>query len=289
MHTLRPDLTATDYIAAALLFFSVVTKALSPHSLLAFSSAYDVPLGLTLVLVEAELALGLLLVFRTGNAPRIFGALVFLIFGCVAISLGVAGVSSCGCFGDVKVNPWITATIDFVVFGLLAVAATCRPRQRLWNRSRVPACISAMLLIGLVVAFSWYRNLPKMSAGSAYGGLVLLEPNDWFGAPLPIASFCKPQLGESEGIVHVLLYHHHCEQCQKAIGRLAGMSREGKDVKLIELPPYGHQVPEVGEHFRLEANVEWFLEAPVELVLKNGLVWKVKGRDDEDYRLKSIR
>ena len=71
--------------------------------------------------VQYELLLGFWLI--SGQFPRAawWVALgTFGVFAVVAAAKGVAGEESCGCFGRVSVNPWLTLTID-----VSAVVALC--------------------------------------------------------------------------------------------------------------------------------------------------------------------
>jgi hypothetical protein len=73
----------------------------------------------------------------------------FSAFTLVSLMKGLSGESSCGCFGTVTVNPWITMCFDLVIVALLAVF-----RERIdWtfpplDRKKV----LAVLLIWLVLA-----------------------------------------------------------------------------------------------------------------------------------------
>src|SRR5262245_1148149 len=71
-------------------------------------------------LVEYEMMLGMWL-FSGVALPwaRRVTLVTFLGFGCYSLYLGAAGHSSCGCFGQVKVNPWLTLAFDTVMIVLL--------------------------------------------------------------------------------------------------------------------------------------------------------------------------
>jgi hypothetical protein len=75
--------------------------------------------------MEAAVAIWLIL----GVAPRLLRLAAIAYFGllaAVSLWLGIRGVPSCGCFGAVVVNPWITFGIDIVAIIALAWA---RPRE----------------------------------------------------------------------------------------------------------------------------------------------------------------
>lgn len=80
-----------------------------------------------LIQIPLEFALGVWLVcglFR--KAAWIAGTLCYLGFICVTLGKALLGLESCGCFGQIHVNPWITLfAIDVPLFLLLAI---CRPK-----------------------------------------------------------------------------------------------------------------------------------------------------------------
>lgn len=47
---------------------------------------------------------------------------IFLVFTGVSFYQGMLGRASCGCFGKVTVNPWLTFTIDLVALAALLLA-----------------------------------------------------------------------------------------------------------------------------------------------------------------------
>lgn len=78
---------------------------------------------LLLVQLPLELSLGIWLLsglFR--KAAWLAGTLAFLGFIGVTFYKGIAGAESCGCFGQIHVNPWMTlGLIDIPMFLLLAI------------------------------------------------------------------------------------------------------------------------------------------------------------------------
>jgi hypothetical protein len=76
-----------------------------------------------LVQLPLELSLGIWLIsglFR--KAAWLAGTLAFLGFIGVTFSKGLMGLESCGCFGQIHVNPWLTlGLIDVPMFLLLAI------------------------------------------------------------------------------------------------------------------------------------------------------------------------
>ncbi len=71
--------------------------------------------------VEFELFFGLWLL--SGLLPKVTWAAAlacFCMFTCISIYKAVSGHATCGCFGKVEVNPWLTAALDlFIILVLL--------------------------------------------------------------------------------------------------------------------------------------------------------------------------
>jgi hypothetical protein len=84
-----------------------------------------------LIQIPLEFALGVWLVsglFR--KAAWSAGLVCYLGFIGVTLTKAITGAESCGCFGQIHVNPWITlAAIDVPLFLLLATNS-CRRRGR---------------------------------------------------------------------------------------------------------------------------------------------------------------
>ncbi len=123
--------------------------------------------------------------------------------------------------------------------------------------------------------------------------MVVLKPEKWIGRPFPLLPFiedCPDQLklGQqplrkrlAEGDWIVVLYHYDCPKCKQAIVKYEALARHSAGVPqfshiaLIEIPPYGDvdALPiffDCGCSFgRLSAGKEWFVETPLEIVVKD--------------------
>ncbi|GHT39060.1 hypothetical protein FACS189427_13290 [Planctomycetales bacterium] len=87
--------------------------------------------------VEFELFFGVWLLF--GMLPKLTWlatTMLFSIFALVSLYKAISGEISCGCFGNVEVNPWITAGVDLAVIGCLLVFC---PRKRLSMTVDIPS------------------------------------------------------------------------------------------------------------------------------------------------------
>ncbi|MDR3110052.1 MAG: hypothetical protein LBU65_10275, partial [Planctomycetaceae bacterium] len=84
---------------------------------------------LNVLVVEFEIFFSFWLI--TGLLPKLTwlaSIVLFSAFTIVSLLKAVTGETSCGCFGNVTVNPWITALFDLCVVGLLGMS---RPKEKI--------------------------------------------------------------------------------------------------------------------------------------------------------------
>ena len=218
------------------------------------------------LVVECELALGLWLL--SGLFPRAAWAaalVCFSFFSFVTLYKAVTGASSCGCFGSVHVDPWITLTlIDLpavLALGLFRPASLrlrrlllClrfrrRPLQTLIRQflrpspsaSRFTATVTVIAgLLGLTTPILALNEPAAVTAT-----YEVLDPETWIGRALPILEHIDIAEQIQEGTWLVLFYHHDCPDCRRALPQYAQMARDlaGNEdslrIALIEVPPYG--------------------------------------------------
>ena len=206
-----------------------------------------------------ELAIGIWLISgRTARTAAQVTICLFLVFAGVSAYRGVRGDASCGCFGPVHVNPWITVTLDLFILGIMAwsmrrgIAGKPRPAGQYTLRN-----VAALLL---VVALVWmgfrgsryWRPAYLHADGQITGGhgLLFTTPPGWYGRNLPVQRFItgggSGQVANqlSYGRWLVIIYYHGCPECQQAIASLARHYRQKKPahihIALLQLPPWGH-------------------------------------------------
>src|SRR5690606_34396314 len=102
--------------ASMVLALAVITKLdhVSVLDRLGSGLWYKPDLAIPLIAFEAALALWLLV----GIWPqwgRWIPAACFAVFSMAALYQAMSGATSCGCFGKVKVNPWITFGMDVLL------------------------------------------------------------------------------------------------------------------------------------------------------------------------------
>jgi len=110
--------SASNIVLKILGVLLIVAAVLKGHELLTVPVAGRsiwTSRGFLIVQIELELALGLWIV--SGIAKRAVWWVVvgcFILFGGISLYKGLTGADSCGCFGRVPVNPWVTLlAIDF--------------------------------------------------------------------------------------------------------------------------------------------------------------------------------
>jgi hypothetical protein len=268
--------------------------------------------------VECELALGIWLL--SGPFRRLAWLAALLCFGLfcsVTLYKGLTGAASCGCFGRVHVDPWVTLlAVDLPAVLALALF---RPRpsfasllsflhhlpttgrcesfrralvglaQPLPSRARLVAtAVPGLALVALTTPALVLREPAPVT--SAY---EVLEPQTWVGKELPILKYIDIAEKLGKGRWLVLLYHHDCPDCAVAIPLYEQMARDlaGNEdflrIALVEMPPYGAG-PISGDPpctlGRLNEAKEWFVTTPAVALLADGKVtsaWEAKAPDWE--------
>jgi hypothetical protein len=242
-------------------------------------------------LVQAELLMAVWLF--SNYRPKWCRRVAIVCCGCfflVAAIEGLAGYSSCGCFGRAHVNPWLTAGFDATAFiGLLASKARVS-RLPTWKRV---AWLAVVLTISSVAwcRVVWFRPMllrgdtvqkPDSTPKLPDDGIIVIEAETWLGKPLPLVNFINDGQSLLRGDQLVVLYHYDCESCQRAISMYARASLEGNipALTLVAMPPYGEaeqsNLANLGSVrlLRLSSQREWFAPTPVVMLLKDGLVVK---------------
>lgn len=239
-----------------------------------------------LIQIPLELGLGIWLVcglFR--KAGWLLGLIAFGGFIGVTLYKSLSGAESCGCFGVVKVNPWITlSAIDIPIFILLAVF---RPKDLKlfpppWPKAAYFLAIAIPTFILLpAIEYVLITNKPPMVSETYEVIDVKLWGNQQRWSLLDYIDM-KEQLQNGEWVV--LMYHNDCPDCREAIPVYEKMYKDltGNNVNMafIEMPPYGDEnlrlVKLGGEvsHGVLNDTKKWLVETPVVVVLRDGKALK---------------
>lgn len=283
-------------IAGILLVCAALLKAVE---LLGAPTAMMVnPLGRFFMPTQIGVELGLGLFVLSGlywSKLRPLLIALFIFFASYSFYLAINGATSCGCFGPLRIHPWWTFFIDAaVVVGLAASLANHTTTHRAdatygvqaarfrVARYVVLAGATGISVVGFALVVRYVNGRTAVAKGmtAASGGLMILEPEQWIGEELPIADSISVDLTKGDWVA--VLHRHDCPACQEALPRYEQLALMGQSVALIEIPPYGSSRP-LGSSVRccrLANDRDWFVETPVEIRLRNGIVASVKSDSD---------
>jgi hypothetical protein len=242
--------------------------------------------------IPLELGLGIWLVsglFR--KAAWMIAVLAFGLFILVTLQKGLVGAESCGCFGRVKVNPWITfAVIDIPLFLGLVIF---RPKGL---KLLPPPWPSAVHFFGVAIptfiAFSIIMpvlvfNKPPDKTDK----YEVVRPAEWIspaqnGKEWSMLKYIDIAGSLRSNIVIVVLYDTECETCHKAIplydqmGRDMAGNEDSIRFALIEIPPYASKKDDIVPvdtpclRGRLDSSKKWYVQTPLVVVVQDSLVVK---------------
>jgi len=207
----------------------------------------------------------------------------FTAFTLISLMRALSGESSCGCFGTITVNPWITTGFDFVIVVLLAIF---RERDD-WTFSLPPyrKKLVTVLIVWLVLAgpalFAMLslKQQSHATLGTEFTGpsgkkMILLEPESWIGQELPLISrFVQPNDSEilKHGTWNVLLAQSDCPKCQEMKAELE--ARNAKGVAIVMIPSHANEKV-LDTHFlvfMLDNQNDWFVTTPCVVKLVDGV------------------
>ena len=253
--------------------------------------------------IGSELFLGLWLISGAlPEAARRVAIGCFSVFACYTFYEAFAGKTDCGCFGQVKVNPWFTVVLDVAV--VLALVFLAKPAAKSavapsrWASRKWP--VVAALGIGLAAGIASAMLRPKLAvaanglATADSGKLVILEPHKWLRHRLPVLAHIVSQRGNrplgqqfATGNWIIVLYHAGCGECQQTIPVYEQLAQRetlpGKraHVAFIRVPSgagistRGLFHSDLPLHATLDAGHQWFATTPIVVELRDGIVHRV--------------
>ena len=246
--------------------------------------------------VEFELALGIwLLSGLFKKAAWLAALLCFSAFSAITLYKVVTGAASCGCFGTVHVNPWITLfAIDLpAVIALVALRPNhlqSQPVKHNQPRFATVAIIALSVNILAGVAMISYKRAVLTAEGEFIGDskFVVLEPEKWIGKCPPILEYVEINNDLANGKWIAVFYYHGCSDCGELMPKVKSLvcktTGHPDDVNLafIEVPPYRDNRSEIDAHNqftygRLSKCHDWFVVTPTVVYMVNGkvhAVWK---------------
>lgn len=245
-----------------------------------------------ILVVEFELFFGIWLIF--GMLPKLTWLVTvgcFSIFALVSFSKAVFGENSCGCFGAAIVNPRITCLFDIVIILMLI---RFRPKIEFPARSSLLANIPKR-------EFTLYLGISLCIGGSVYGWItqmrweqlsnvgqilkyntIQLEPVAWAGKEFPLRDHVTDGKKLMDGDWFVLLSRSGCDDCERVKKEIIDPAAcENRLIALLNITDdrsTASQNEKLTNAFRFVKDIDWIVETPVLLDLRNGIVRKVYNR-----------
>jgi hypothetical protein len=227
---------------------------------------------------------------------RWIGVAMLTAFAPILVGDLVLGASSCGCFGALEVNPWITLVTDVTFLLGLLVLGRREPRLALTPNlptSRV-LIAGAFSVVSVAAAFglsppgaSVDRKSVEHGGGSALplpaDGYYMPMYDSWIGRPfleLDLASWVKnlpDTLGN--GSQYIIFYRKDCEHCHQLMELYFSGSLSESTTAIAVPERYGFpsenlqpfDCPEC-RRAELPSGIDWFLQTPVLVRLADGVV-----------------
>jgi len=210
------------------------------------------------------------------------------------------GASSCGCYGAIEVNPWVTLVIDVTFLLGLLILGRREPRLALTSNLPTSRVLVAGVwsLLSVVVAFGLSAPAATANGGSNGGsaevgsggapalpadGYFMPQYQDWIGRPfheLDVASWVSNLPDDLVfGPQYVIFYRKDCEHCHELMELYFSGSLE-RPTTAVAVPERDGFPTENLQAFdcpecrlaELPAGIDWFLQTPVLLRLADGVV-----------------
>jgi hypothetical protein len=237
--------------------------------------------SIVLIIVEIILASWLISGWRWRTARPLMIAWMSALSG-ISLHKAVSGATSCGCFGQLQVNPWITFSLDLVAL-LSLVAAPSRREGSLppWRRWAL-ACSQVLMLAPIVIVlFSPVRRPIPLPPGT-----VELEATKWLEEPSwSLGSRIDVWEKISKGKWAVLLYGSICKACLATMDSYEELARvwrsEAAEAHVAIIDTVGefdlasHDRDCAALHGRMELEPDWYIATPTLVLLVNGRVVQV--------------
>lgn len=282
--------TAYDRTCVGLALLLLVAALFKAFELVSYPAAWSrlVP---GMALVWLELLFGVWLIFGSRGIWTWRVAVgCFSVFALAAAYKGVSGAESCGCFGRVRVSPWLMLGIDVMAVVVLLLhppRATNSSRRPSWRfAAPVIACLLLLSSIAVGRQLQFTRLAQEVTQGGVIGDLVVLEPETWIGQDFPLIGHIETTAALDRGEWEVLLFRNDCHLCHDELRRLqhtAGLQSE-QNVALICVDPVvtddvANRLSGMGWALgTLDSSKTWFVTTPVRIHLKDGKCLGIKLR-----------
>jgi thiol-disulfide isomerase/thioredoxin len=242
--------------------------------------------------IPLEMGLGIWLVcglFR--KAAWMLAVLAFGLFIAVTLQKGLIGAESCGCFGTVEVNPWITLlVVDIPLFLGLVIFRPLRLKllPPPWPKAAhfFGVAIPTFIAFGIIMPVLIFNKPPDKT-----DKYEVVRPSEWISEARErkewsMLKYIDVADSLRKNIVVVMLYSDECETCHEAIPLYDRFSRDmaGNEdsirFALIEVPPYASGrdsiVPADTSCLcgRLDSSKKWYIQTPLVVLVVDGVAVK---------------
>ncbi len=219
----------------------------------------------------------------------------FLVFLGVSLDRGLAGASSCGCFGTLSIPPWYMVAVDSVAVISLwcaqpSLAARATPKWRLAAWPLLVAASAGAVFLAVPAA-----HLDDAGEFPDDVATITLHPDNWVGHRLPLLKHIDVGARLQRGEWLVMLYHHSCPRCQELLPQYLAIAHQmvgqydGAQVALIEISPYKQETVPASSasswvYGRLAGDRRWLGVSPRFLRLRDGRIESSTDSLDEVMR-----
>jgi hypothetical protein len=278
-------------IAAGLKAYQLATVPLPP----VIQGSFFTPLlgmfnnrYLLMITVVGEILFGLILIVNIQRQWMwLLSIFAFSIFALVSFMKGLNNEGSCGCFGNITVNPWITMIFDMFIIVLLGIfreQLTFGFKFSNHEKHRLIAVLFIwfILIIPILGAMLSFKEQVHAVLGTEFTGAdgnitIMLEPEKWIGKEFPLWDYVdeKAKYKIKHGDWIIVIGRKNCDECRKLIEKI-----ETKDtimVALLELDDgtvdtdKRELYPHVALQGRLRTENNWVILTPNLILCRDGI------------------
>jgi hypothetical protein len=237
-------------------------------------------------LFEAGLA-GWMLFGRRLLWPARIALCAFVGLSSVAFYKLLRGDESCGCFGEIRLNPAYVLAFDLAaVVALIHLRASdFRIAPRVWPvRLRRLAAFAVLSLCALLAIRHWPVRLEAATTDIQSAYHVVLKPESWIGHPLPLSQYIDQGQALERGDWIVVFHSDGCSMCREAVpkfeqlGDLLSGAGKAPRFALVEMPPFANPSSAARQKHsrcvlaRLSDSKRWSVPLPTALRVSDGRV-----------------
>lgn len=244
------------------------------------------------ILAGSEMCLALWLVWASGMLRKLVViGVVFSVFTAVAASQVYSAATSCGCFGDVTVTPWLMCVCD----ALIALMAGClvwmqrapsAPQESVATEGHpvMTLSVSCAQICALVLATAGVVLVVHTTSSEAAGSTVIMAHQEWVGRQWPHLEAIDASVAArvQEGRWVMLVARPGCSTCERVLPEVLQIAdNKGlQNLVVIDLPASHGATPLLPDsravHSELKNDRRWIARTPLLIVLDAALVLRVE-------------